>query len=189
ETLRELDPDIHVVVNNVGIAYPDGKPTCFGDIPNLDQFCTDMINVNIMSCTRLTALVLPAMVFNGQGVIINVSSVAAITLMPLMSQYSATKAYMDYFSRALATKYNDRGIIVQCVLPNVVSTKMIPQELHRKSYIPGARDYVRLAVRTVGVEGRTSVYPSYRYQQFLLDCVAILSIIIGVDLGPKVILY
>ncbi|CAG2180194.1 unnamed protein product, partial [Oppiella nova] len=92
EKLEKLDPDIQVLVNNVGIAYPDGKPTLFGDMPNLDQFCTDMINVNIMSCTRLTALVLPAMVANGRGVIINVSSVAAITPMPLMSQYSATKS-------------------------------------------------------------------------------------------------
>ncbi|CAG2180195.1 unnamed protein product [Oppiella nova] len=79
--------------------------------------------------------------------------------------------------------------MIGCVLPNVFSTKMIPQELHRKSYIPVPRDYVRLSVRTVGVEGRTSVYPSHRCQQVLLGCVAILSIIIGVDLGPKVILY
>ncbi|CAG2171876.1 unnamed protein product, partial [Oppiella nova] len=185
QTFRELDPDIHVLVNNVGMGYQDGIPVRFGETPNLDQFCTDMINVNIMSCTRLTALVLPAMVFNGQGVIINVSSFAANLPIPLLSQYSATKAYMDYFSRGLAVEYNDRGIIVQSVMPNVVSTKMVAQPIRNSSFIPSARDYVRHTIRTVGFASRTAGYPSHRIAQIFYDFVAFISDIIGVNLGQK----
>ena len=44
-----------------------------------------------------------------KGAIINVSSVAAFTCQPLVSMYSASKAYVDFLSRGLSYEYSDKG--------------------------------------------------------------------------------
>ena len=59
--LKSLE-EIHVLVNNVGIVYPNERPEYFTKIPNLHQFIDNIINVNIFACTRLTALVLPGII-------------------------------------------------------------------------------------------------------------------------------
>ena len=59
---------IKILVNNVGICYE--RPEYFLNIPNLDQFIMNMINVNIVSMTRMTSLVLPRMVSHREGFII-----------------------------------------------------------------------------------------------------------------------
>lgn len=65
----------------------------------------------------MTKIVLPQMVERGTGVIINISSLSAVTPTPLISVYAATKAFVDKFSDDLYTEYKNRGIIVQSVLP------------------------------------------------------------------------
>ncbi|XP_029599790.1 very-long-chain 3-oxoacyl-CoA reductase-A-like isoform X2 [Salmo trutta] len=52
--------EIGVLVNNVGISYP--YPEYFLHIPDLDNFITNMINVNMTSVCQMTRLVLPRMV-------------------------------------------------------------------------------------------------------------------------------
>ncbi|CAG2102487.1 unnamed protein product [Medioppia subpectinata] len=99
---RELQAmDIHVLINNVGMYCPDGVPRNFIDVPELNKYNQDIINVNIIACTRLTTLILPAMIHRGRGVIINLSSFGATFPYPQLAVYSATKVYVDYFSRAL----------------------------------------------------------------------------------------
>ena len=56
-----------------------------------------------------------------KGAIINVASGAAFTPQPFMTMYSATKAYVDFFSRSLSYECSDKGITVQCVCPGKVS--------------------------------------------------------------------
>ena len=62
---------------------------------NLD----DMINCNILSVTKMTAIVLPGMVQRNGGVIINNASASGRIPVPLLTVYSATKSYVDFFSR------------------------------------------------------------------------------------------
>ncbi|XP_064846154.1 very-long-chain 3-oxoacyl-CoA reductase-A-like [Oncorhynchus masou masou] len=52
--------EIGVLVNNVGVSYP--YPEYFLHIPDLDNFITNMINVNMTSVCQMTRLVLPRMV-------------------------------------------------------------------------------------------------------------------------------
>lgn len=96
--LKTLE-EVHVLVNNVGIVYPNERPEYFTKIPNLSQFIGDIVNVNIIACTRLTALVLPSMEARGRGVVINLSSASALSPVPLLAIYAATKVYIDYFTR------------------------------------------------------------------------------------------
>ena len=59
----------------------------------------NMINVNIGAMTMMSKIVLPRMEAKKKGAIINVSSAASFGPNPFLTMYSATKAYVDFFSR------------------------------------------------------------------------------------------
>ena len=61
----------------------------------------DLINCNITSLTRMTAIVLPNMIKNNKGIIINNASASGRVPTPFLTVYSASKAYVDFFSRHL----------------------------------------------------------------------------------------
>ena len=44
-----------------------------------------------------------------RGAIINIASIAAFEVQPYVTMYSATKAYIDFFSRGLSYEYSDKG--------------------------------------------------------------------------------
>lgn len=72
---------------------------------------------------------------------------------PLYAVYSASKAYMDFFSRSLNLELRNEGIFVQCQVPYFVTTKL--SKLRRASLLiptPGA--YARAAVAWIGAKRR-----------------------------------
>jgi 17beta-estradiol 17-dehydrogenase / very-long-chain 3-oxoacyl-CoA reductase len=170
EELEKLE-EIHVLINNVGITYK--YPEYFTRIEDSQKFITSIINVNINSCTRLIHMVLPQMVTNKCGIIINISSFSACFPTPLLAIYSATKVYVDYLSRALNQEYTDKGIIIQSVLPYYVSTPMI-RSPETSILIPSADKFVKSALKTVGFESRTYGYLPHTLlafvHNFLIKC-------------------
>ena len=87
----EIDENIRVLINNVGICYPSERPEYFHLIEDLDNFIDDIINVNIISHTRMISIILKKMLVNKNGIIINMSSVSAISSVPFLAIYSASK--------------------------------------------------------------------------------------------------
>lgn len=147
--------EIGVLVNNVGISYT--YPEFFLHIPDLDSFIYTMINVNITSVCQMTRLVLPKMEARAKGVILNISSASGMYPVPLLTVYSSTKAFIDFFSRGLQAEYKSKGIIIQSVLPFFVATKMTKI---RKPTLdkPTPDRYVAAELTTVGLQDQTNGY-------------------------------
>lgn len=79
------------------------------------------IDVNIMGVVYFTKAVLPKMLENGYGRIVNVASVAGVYGNANMVHYSATKGALIAMTKALAKEVADKGVIVNCVSPGSVS--------------------------------------------------------------------
>jgi hypothetical protein len=99
------------LINNAGF----GVRGRLGDTDVEKQ--TAMINVHVTSTYRLSHAAVPGMIARGRGAIISVSSIAGFMSNPGAVNYSATKAYINTFSEALAGELRPHGIQVQALCP------------------------------------------------------------------------
>ncbi|WP_425314301.1 elongation factor P 5-aminopentanone reductase [Ruminiclostridium herbifermentans] len=110
--------DIDILVNNAGIA----KQRLFTDIST--QEWDNMFDINVKGMFLCCQGVLPAMIRNKSGKIINISSIWGITGASCEVLYSATKAAVIGLTKALAKELGPSGIQVNCVAPGVIDTDM-----------------------------------------------------------------
>jgi short-subunit dehydrogenase len=127
---------IDVLVNNASSLGPTPMPRL--EELDLSQPATAPA-VNIVAPLRLAQLVLPGMRARGEGVILNVTSDAAVNGYPTWGVYGASKASMEQFTRVLAAELEGSGVRVYLVDPGDMNT-----ELHREaepgvdlSHLPG----------------------------------------------------
>ncbi|CAB4012738.1 Inactive hydroxysteroid dehydrogenase 1 [Paramuricea clavata] len=156
--------DIGVLVNNVGTHY--GIPGFFVDLP--EKKLRDLVSINVSSLTMMTHLVLPGMVERKRGAIINLSSSAAQFPSPLVTVYSATKAYVDHFSQGLCIEYAKDNIVVQCLKPYYVSTAMT-FNVSPNIFVPSADSYAKSALATLPYSRRTCGYWAHGFQAWLFS--------------------
>lgn len=109
---------IDVLVNNAGIS----EQKMINDISESDW--DNMFSVNVKGAFNCTKAVLDNMIHNKYGRIINVSSMWGITGASCEVHYSATKAALIGFTKALAKELGPSGITVNCVAPGLVDTDM-----------------------------------------------------------------
>ena len=83
-----------------------------------------MFHVNLMGAVLFTRGVLPDMLSEGEGLIINVSSRMAINPYPNTTAYAASKAALLGFSKALAMEVKSRGIKVTFLAPGGAKTNI-----------------------------------------------------------------
>lgn len=113
-----------------------------------------MIAVNVLAVTKMTAIVLPKMLERHKGLIINLSSTLGRFPTPLMTTYTASKAYVDFFSRSLMGEYAKEGIQIQSLCPFFVSTKMT--NIPTRFWSPSPDKFVRNALKTIRTQSVTS---------------------------------
>lgn len=118
ETAKNAFGRIDVLVNNAGIA----QQKLFTDISQDDY--DRMFNCNVRSAFNCCQCVLPEMIHNKYGRIINVSSMWGIVGASCEVHYSASKAAIVGLTKALAREVAPSGITVNCVAPGVIDTPM-----------------------------------------------------------------
>ena len=107
---------IDILINNAGIGYS-------GKVVDLTpEEAEKMVRVNILGVYYLTHAVLPSMIAQNSGDIINIGSVAALKYSPGFALYSATKFAVKAFSEGLRNEVQGHNIRVTTVHPGMVST-------------------------------------------------------------------
>ncbi|XP_030049504.1 17-beta-hydroxysteroid dehydrogenase type 3 isoform X2 [Microcaecilia unicolor] len=142
--------EVGILVNNVGmLPYP--VPCYFLNGPDSD---TNVINCNITSATKMTRIILKQMEQRRKGLILNISSGVGIFPCPLYTLYSASKAYLVSFSKALQAEYKSKGIIIQVLSPYGVSTAMTRYK-QTDILTKNANDFVRESLNYVTLGDET----------------------------------
>ena len=153
--VKDLGP-IDVLVNNAGITR-DG----FFHKMSHEQW-SEVIRVNMDSCFNMTRQVIEGMRARSWGRIINISSINGQKGQVGQVNYSAAKAGMIGFTKALAQESANKGITVNCVAPGYIDTDMVaavPEDVLKKiiSGIPvgrlGKAEEIASAVSFLASEG------------------------------------
>jgi 3-oxoacyl-[acyl-carrier protein] reductase len=90
------------------------------------------LNTNVLSCVKIVKNILPYMIKNKFGRIVNVSSLWSILSVPDRMAYSLSKAALDSLTRNLAVEFGGNGILVNSVLPGFVDTSLTRRNLSNK---------------------------------------------------------
>jgi len=107
---------IDILVNNAGVGFS-------GKIVDSDpKEAEQMVKVNILGVYYMTRLVLPSMIEQGRGDIVNIGSVAGLKYSPNFAIYSATKFAVRAFSEALRNEVQQYNIRVTLVHPGMTKT-------------------------------------------------------------------
>lgn len=157
-----LVPDL--LVNNAGLG--DYGEFATARWPKLET----MLRVNVEALTHMAHLLLPGMIRQGGGAILNVSSLASLLPIPDFAVYAATKAYVTSFSEALRIELRDHGVKVLAVCPGPVHTGF-GLVARREEHLPGipARECFYVTREQVVAESlaamardKARVYPGLR---------------------------
>lgn len=117
ERLARERPEVALLINNAGCGFLGA----FAEADEVEQLRS--IDLNVRALTRLTHAVLPYMPRGAR--ILNTSSIASFSPNPNMAVYSATKAYVTFFSRALNDELRASGRSCTAVCPAPMDTEFL----------------------------------------------------------------
>lgn len=110
--------NVDILINNAAISH-------FGLITDMTEDEWDNIMaVNLKSVFNTSKVFIPGMIRNQKGKIINVSSIFGVVGGSCEVAYSASKAAMIGYTKALAKEVGPSGIQVNCIAPGVIATEM-----------------------------------------------------------------
>ena len=113
---------IDILVNNAGVI---NDPQSF-HLTTHDEWM-NLINVHIIGALQMTKAVLPLMVENGDGIIINIASTLGTRAIPgvPLSVYGLTKGGIISFTKHIAVEYGTNGIRCNCIVPSTIRTPFL----------------------------------------------------------------
>lgn len=112
---------IDALINNASTIGPSPMPSLDAYPP---EALVDLLRINVVAPLHLIQLVLPGMRERKAGVIVNVTSDAAVNAYPGWGGYGASKAALEHASRVLAAELAGTGIRVYVVDPGDMNTAM-----------------------------------------------------------------
>jgi NAD(P)-dependent dehydrogenase (short-subunit alcohol dehydrogenase family) len=132
-----------VVINNAGQMFV-GFTEAFSP-----EELTKQLDINVVGIHRVGRAFLPAMRKRGQGLIINVSSIAGRLSAPFFGVYHASKWAVEGYSMALRGELASSGVDVVVVEPGPFTTSLFPS-----------------SPRPADAEGRVETYPAVAHETF-----------------------
>lgn len=117
-SLPEAFKKIDVLINNAGNAH-GLEPIQSGDLKDWQA----MMDSNVMGLLQVTQCILPMMLPQQKGHIINISSVAGKTVYPNGAVYCASKAAVEALSTGMRLDLTSQGIKVSNIAPGAVETE------------------------------------------------------------------
>lgn len=126
---------IDILINNAGRS----TVTSLHDYDMKTDY-DDIMDLNIRSYVQCCRLVLPHMLENKNGNIINIASIGAITAMPKQVSYAVSKGGVVQLSRTIAYEYAKEGIRCNTICPGLTQTELVeagsPVEKILQSIVP-----------------------------------------------------
>ncbi len=117
--VETFGPRVDLLVNNAGVT----NNKAFHEMDPADYEW--LMNINLMSNLHMARLVLPYMVEQKSGNIINISSVGGLMGVAYQGDYCASKSGVIGLTRALAMEYGKMGIRVNAIAPGMIWTDML----------------------------------------------------------------
>jgi NAD(P)-dependent dehydrogenase (short-subunit alcohol dehydrogenase family) len=114
---------IDILHNNVGITAMGGP------IEETEESWQRVIDINLTGAFLTCKHVLPVMLRQGKGVIVNVSSLAAVRYSYPYSSYYASKAGLNQFTVGVAMQYAKDGIRANVIMPGMINTPLIYHQI------------------------------------------------------------
>jgi len=113
---------IDILVNNAGAI---NDPVHFHEMSDSDIM--NLINVNMFGVFKMTKAVVVKMLERKGGCIINIGSISSERAIPKvhLAVYSATKAAVSMFTKAIAVEYARKNIRCNCINPGIIKSGMI----------------------------------------------------------------
>ncbi len=122
KTTLDHHSSIDILVNNAGIAGPSYKTW---EYPLKDW--QDVIDIDLNGVFYCCKSVVPFMISNNYGRIVNISSIAGKEGNPNAMPYSAAKAGVIALTKSLGKELADKNIAVNCVTPAAAKTRIFDQ--------------------------------------------------------------
>jgi uncharacterized protein len=142
---------VDFLINNAGLG--DLGPFATADPERVAK----QVQVNVLALTALTRAVLPRMVEQKRGAILNVSSSASFLPLPGFAVYAATKAYVTSFSEAIRAETRGRGITVSALCPGPVKTEFTQVADRRRRPREYGSRFVNVPVERVARAGLQAI--------------------------------
>ena len=122
---------IDILVNNAGVGEQAG-PTINQTVEGFDR----VLNVHLRGAFLMSREIGRAMRAQGQGAIVNVSSIAGYAGIPMRNAYGAAKAGVSAMTRSMACEWARDGVRVNAVAPGYVRTALVI-DLEQKGMLDG----------------------------------------------------
>ena len=118
--LKELYPDVNIIVNNAGAAFS----YLLNETENAHEKAAVEMNTNYFSVIHFTELLLPHLAQKTEAAVVNISSISVFGSHKLLPTYGATKAALHSYTVALRyTLEEEKNVQIYEVYPPLVDTQ------------------------------------------------------------------